>query len=102
MGSSSVYLAASRDWQQGGWTVAMSVQIPLGERDSAAFTMEKMPDAGQTQRINYNHSMPTDGGFSWNLAWARQSEASNYKQATLGWRNDHLNRKVAHGEKVAI
>ncbi|MFG3826145.1 hypothetical protein ACGI6H_33985, partial [Escherichia coli] len=51
---------------------------------------EKMPDAGQTQRINYNHSMPTDGGFSWNLAWARQSEASNYKQATLGWRNDHL------------
>ncbi|MBZ4135456.1 fimbrial biogenesis outer membrane usher protein [Escherichia fergusonii] len=89
-GSSSVYLAASRDWQQGGWTVAMSVQIPLGERDSAAFTMEKMPDAGQTQRINYNHSMPTDGGFSWNLAWARQSEASNYKQATLGWRNDHL------------
>jgi molecular chaperone HscA len=29
-------LAASRDQQRGDWTVAMSLQIPLGERDSAA------------------------------------------------------------------
>ncbi|POT59374.1 fimbrial assembly protein [Citrobacter amalonaticus] len=89
-GSSSLYLAASRDQQQGDWTLAMSVQIPLGERDSAAFSMEKTPDAGQTQRINYNHSMPTDGGLSWNLAWARQSQDSNYQQATLGWRNNSI------------
>lgn len=89
-GSSSLYLAASRDRQQGDWTLAMSVQIPLGERDSAAFSMEKTPDAGQTQRINYTHSMPTDGGFSWNLAWARQSQDSDYQQATLGWRNNNV------------
>lgn len=63
-GSSSLYLSASRDNQQGDWTLAMSLQIPLGERDSAAVSMEKTPDAGQTQRVNYNHSMPTDGGFS--------------------------------------
>nr|WP_231851619.1 fimbria/pilus outer membrane usher protein [Citrobacter rodentium] len=88
--SSSIYLAASRDNQQGEWTLAMSVQIPLGERDSAAVTMEKTPDAGQTQRINYNHAMPTDGGFSWNLAWARQTQARNYQQATLGWRNNNV------------
>ncbi|WP_285111249.1 fimbria/pilus outer membrane usher protein [Leclercia adecarboxylata] len=89
-GSSSIYLAASRDRQQGDWTVALSLQIPLGERDSAAITLENTPDAGSTQRLNYNHSMPTDGGFSWNMAWARQSQASNYQQATLGWRNNNI------------
>ncbi|HFZ8993093.1 TPA: fimbria/pilus outer membrane usher protein [Citrobacter freundii] len=98
-GSSSLYLAASRDNQQGDWTLAMSLQIPLGERDSAALSMEKTPNAGQTQRINYNHSMPTDGGFGWNLAWARQSQGDNYQQATLGWRNNHIELQGgAYGE----
>ncbi len=52
--------------------------------------LENTPDASSTQRLNYNHSMPTDGGFSWNMAWARQSQASNYQQATLGWRNNNI------------
>lgn len=89
-GSSSIYLAASRDQQRGDWTVAMSLQIPLGERDSAAVTVENTPDSGSTQRVNYNHSMPSDGGFSWNMAWANQSRAKNYQQATLGWRNSNI------------
>lgn len=89
-GSSSIYLAASRDRQRGDWTVAMSLQIPLGERDSAAVSFENTPDSGSTQRVNYNHSMPSDGGFSWNMAWANQSQAKNYQQATLGWRNSNI------------
>lgn len=61
-----------------------------GARDSAAFTVENTPDAGNTQRINYNHSMPSDGGFSWNMAWANQSKSSDYQQGTLGWRNNNI------------
>lgn len=89
-GASSVYLAASHDRQRGDWTMAMSLQIPLGDRDSVAVSTENTPDYGSTQRINYNHAMPSDGGFSWNLAWARQSQSSNYQQATLGWRNNNV------------
>ncbi|MEW5562217.1 fimbria/pilus outer membrane usher protein [Enterobacter asburiae] len=89
-GASSVYLAASHDRQRGDWTVAMSLQIPLGDLDSVAVSTENTPDYGSTQRINYNHTMPSDGGFSWNLAWARQSRSSNYQQATLGWRNNNV------------
>ena len=88
--SSSIYLAASRDQQRGDWTVALSLQIPLGERDSAAVTLENTPDAGSTQRINYNHAMPTDGGFSWNMALANQSRSRSYQQASLGWRNNNI------------
>jgi len=89
-GASSVYLAASHDRQRGDWTVAMSLQIPLGDRDSVAVSTENTPDYGSTQRINYNHTMPSDGGFSWNLAWARQPQSGNYQQATLGWRNNNV------------
>ncbi|MEG6153893.1 fimbria/pilus outer membrane usher protein [Enterobacter hormaechei] len=99
-GSSSIYLAASRDQQRGDWTVALSLQVPLGERDSAAVTFENTPYAGSTQRINYNHSMPSDGGFSWNMAWANQSRSSNYQQATLGWRNNNVELQGGgYGEK---
>lgn len=89
-GSSSIYLAASRDNQAGDWTFAMSLQIPLGERDSAALSMEHTPDAGSTQRINYNHAMPTDGGLSWNMALANQSQSRTYQQGSLGWRNNNI------------
>ena len=89
-GASSIYLAGSRDQQRGDWTVALSLQVPLGARDSAAVTVENTPDAGSTQRINYNHSMPSDGGFSWNMAWANQSKSSDYQQGTLGWRNNNI------------
>ncbi|WP_342324872.1 fimbria/pilus outer membrane usher protein [Kosakonia sp. BYX6] len=99
-GSSSIYLAASRDNQQGDWTFAMSLQIPIGETDSAAITMEKTPDAGSTQRINYNHVMPTDGGFSWNMALARQADNKTYQQGTLGWRNNKVELQGgAYGER---
>ena len=99
-GASSLYLAASRDQQRGDWTVALSLQVPLGERDSAAVTFENTPEAGSTQRINYNHSMPSDGGLSWNMAWAHQSRANNYQQGTLGWRNNNIEvQGGAYGEK---
>lgn len=89
-GNSSIYFSGSRDRQVGDWTVAMSLQIPIGDLDSVAVTAEHTPDAGHAQRINYNHSMPTDGGFSWNMAWANQSSARNYRQASLGWRNSAI------------
>lgn len=89
-GGSSLYLAASRDNQQGDWTFALSLQIPIGDMDSAAVSMERTPDSGSTERINYNHAMPTDGGFSWNMAFAHQSQAKNYQQGTLVWRNNNV------------
>ena len=86
-GGSSLYLSGSHDKQSGNWTVAMAVQIPFGDLDNVGITVDHTPDRGSSERITYNHSMPTDGGFSWNMAYARQSQAKSYQQATLGWRN---------------
>lgn len=89
-GNSSIYLSGSRDRQADDWTVAMSIQIPFGALDNVGITVDHTPDRGRSERITYNHSMPTDGGFSWNMAWANQSRAQSYQQATLGWRNNAI------------
>ncbi|HKM97835.1 MAG TPA: fimbria/pilus outer membrane usher protein [Buttiauxella sp.] len=89
-GNSSFYLAASHDPAQNGWSLALSLQVPFGAEESAAFSVESTPDAGSTQRVNYNHAMPSNGGFSWNLAYAHQSDTDDYQQATLGWRNNKV------------
>lgn len=88
--NSSLYLSASHDPARDGWSMAMSLQIPLGRLHSAAVSVESTPDGGSTQRVNYNRAMPSDGGFSYNLAYARQSRDPDYQQATLGWRNNKL------------
>lgn len=89
-GSSSLYVSGSHDKERGDWTLAMAIQIPLGERDNATLSLEKSPDYGNTQRVNYSHAMPSDGGFSWNVSLGRQSEGDSYQQGTLGWRNNNV------------
>lgn len=86
-GGSSLYLSGSHDKQSDNWTVAMSIQIPFGDLDNVGITVDHTPERGHSERITYNHSMPTDGGFSWNMAFARQEQAKSYRQGTLGWRN---------------
>lgn len=88
--NSSLYLAASHDYEDRDWTFALSLQIPLGEQSSVALSAETTPESGSTQRVNYSRAMPSDGGFSWNLAYANESRDDNYQQATLGWRNNHV------------
>lgn len=88
--SASVNVSASRDRQQGAWNMVMSLQIPLGDSSSVAFSSRSAPKIGSSQRVDYTRPMPTDGGLSWNMAWARQSRSSNYQQASLGWRSSHV------------
>lgn len=89
-GNSSFYLAASHDPDASGWSVALSLQVPFGTQDNVALSVENTPDAGSTQRVNYSHAMPSEGGFSWNMAYAHQSRDDDYQQATLGWRNNKV------------
>lgn len=88
--STSVNFSASRNREQDAWNAALSLQIPLGGSSSVAFSARSAPGTGSSQRVDYTRAMPTDGGFSWNMAWARQARTRNYQQASLGWRNSHV------------
>ncbi|WP_024549660.1 fimbria/pilus outer membrane usher protein [Siccibacter turicensis] len=85
---SSFYVAASHDPDKEGWTVAMSLQIPFGTLDSVALSVDNARDTGTSTRVTYNHAMPSDGGFNWDMAYANRSRDDDYQQASLGWRNN--------------
>ena len=89
-GDSNIYVSASRDNGRGDWNAAVSVQIPLGDRDSVSLSVDNTADTGTAQRINYGHSMPSYGGLSWSMALARQTKGDSYQQGTLGWRNNNV------------
>ncbi len=89
-GNSTVYVSASRDPSQQDWALALSIQIPFNAFDNVSVTTQRSATGENQQTVNYDHAMPSDGGFKWNLAYANQSQQSNYQQATLGWRNEHV------------
>lgn len=86
-GNSSLYISASRDQQQGAWSGAMSLVIPLSERSNASVSMERDVEGGSTQRVSIARAMPTEGGIAWDASWANQSSGSDYRQGSLSWRN---------------
>ncbi|ARY99406.1 outer membrane usher protein [Yersinia ruckeri] len=87
LSGSSLYLSATRDIEANGWSGALSLMIPFGTQSSASISSQRNLDGQTRQQVNYNRGMPSDGGLSWDLAYARQSDQSHYQQASLNWRN---------------
>ena len=90
-GNSSLYISASRDQDQGNWSGAISLIIPFGEQSSASVSTERDQEGNNSQRLYVSRAMPTDGGFSWDAAWANQgSDSGDYRQASLRYRNNKI------------
>lgn len=89
-GNSNLYASASRDYSQNNWSFALVLQIPFNFLDSVTLDTQRNAAGQNSQRVTYSHAMPSDGGFSWNLAYAHQDAQDDYQQASLGWRNAHV------------
>lgn len=90
-GNSSLYISASRDQEQGDWSGAISLVIPFGEQSSASISTERDQQGNNNQRLYVSRAMPTDGGFSYDAAWANQgSDSGDYRQASLRYRNNKI------------
>ncbi|QGU86267.1 fimbria/pilus outer membrane usher protein [Erwinia sorbitola] len=89
-GNSSLYISASRDQQSADWSGAIGVSIPFSDLSSASISVERNQQGGTAERLNFAHSMPTDGGFAWDASVANQSEGGNYRQGNLRWRNQKV------------
>jgi len=88
--NSSFYASASLDYSQNNWSFALVLQIPLNFLDSMTIDAQRNTAGQNTQRVTYSHAMPSDGTFSWNMAYAHQDSQDDYQQASLGWRNAHV------------
>lgn len=89
-GNSSVFISGTFDRQQQHWSGAISFIIPFGMLNSVNLGIERDRPGSTAQRITLSRAMPTDGGFSGDLSYARESQINDYRQATLNWRNPYL------------
>ncbi len=87
---SSLFISATYDPLARDCSGAVTLVIPFGEFASASLGMERDRPGGTAQRITVTRAMPSDGGFSWDLSYARQRRESDYRQGTLNWRNAFL------------
>ncbi|XBS69709.1 fimbria/pilus outer membrane usher protein [Acerihabitans sp. KWT182] len=87
---SSLFIAATYDPRRRDCSGAVSLVVPFGARASASAGLERDRPGGTAQRLSVNRAMPSDGGLGWDLSYARQQRESDYRQATLNWRNTHL------------
>ncbi|MGL9773066.1 MAG: hypothetical protein ACR5LG_01580 [Sodalis sp. (in: enterobacteria)] len=61
--------------------------MPFSALSNASVRVERSPGGGMAQRLTLSSAMPSDGGISWDFAYARQRRAADYRQGMIGWRN---------------
>lgn len=99
-GNSSLYVSASRDQQEGEWSGAISLVIPFSDLGTVSVSQERDQQGGSSQRITASRAMPTEGGFAWDASYANQSSDSDYRQASLSWRNANIETSAGfYGDK---
>ncbi|MGE8153400.1 fimbria/pilus outer membrane usher protein [Pseudomonas vancouverensis] len=83
--NSSFYLSANREIGDSNWAVQAQLVIPFDLRGSLAISSERNKNGQSQQRVNYSRSVPTEGGFGYNLGYAT-GDGPDYRQADLTWR----------------
>lgn len=87
----SFYATANRAIGGEGFNAQLMVSIPFGDAGTASFSATRDTDNQWNGRATYSRAIPTDGGFGWNIAYADgQVSDSQYQQADLSWRGDHI------------
>ncbi|PMR73991.1 fimbria/pilus outer membrane usher protein [Billgrantia endophytica] len=87
---SNLLLSANREIGGDDWAFGMQLMIPFGGRSSVSTSFERSADKLETRRIDYRRSVPSEGGFGWDLAYTDSDSADAYRQASLTWRGDRL------------
>ncbi|WP_124378498.1 fimbria/pilus outer membrane usher protein [Pseudomonas synxantha] len=83
--NTSFYLSANREIGDSNWAMQAQLVIPFDLNGSLALSTERSKDGASRQRINYSRSVPSEGGFGYNLGYA-QGDSPTYRQADLTWR----------------
>ena len=86
------YFSANKSGNDGNWSGFIQWILPFGQqnRDTVSATVTRNEQREYSQRFDYSRSVPTDGGFGWNLGYGFDSSGPNYRQADVTWRNDKM------------
>ncbi|WP_392562990.1 fimbria/pilus outer membrane usher protein [Orbus sturtevantii] len=87
----NLFFSISKSNQNHNWTSFLQLMIPLNQgRDTLSITANKDSQNQYSQRVNYNHNQPYNGGFGGNLSYQNNSHQDNYYQGDISWRNQNV------------
>ncbi|CAI8744573.1 Fimbrial biogenesis outer membrane usher protein [Pseudomonas chlororaphis] len=83
--SASFYLSANSEIGDSNWAMQGQLVIPFDLHGSLSLGGERSKGGESRQRVNFSHSVPSEGGVGYNLGYAT-GNGSDYRQADLTWR----------------
>lgn len=83
-------VTAGRTVDTGENQLRLQLTYFLGDRSTAQLATSKNRDGPQTY-ASYQRTMPTEGGYGWNVAQTLSGGPQRYSQAALQYRNSTLN-----------
>jgi len=87
----NLFFSVSKSNQNNNWTGFLQWMIPLNQgNDTLSITANKDSQNQYSQRVNYNHYQPYNGGFGGNLSYQNNSRQDNYYQGDISWRNQNV------------
>lgn len=87
-GGSRLNASASREFEAGNWSGALTVTLPLGgRRGNLAAGIVDAPGGGRSWRADYARAVPSDGGLGWSASAAGDGDDVAIR-GDMAWRDD--------------
>lgn len=83
----SLHISANRDIERSRNTVLAQIIATFGAAGSLTIGSQHSKTAGEY--LEYIRSVPPEGGFGWNLGYARPGANDSTRDASLAWSNAH-------------
>lgn len=80
-------VSAGRDLQRNHNTLLAQVTAAFGTAGSVAVSSQRGRDS--QEYLEYRRSVPTEGGFGWNLGYMRPDDGDALHDVALAWSNSH-------------
>ncbi|WP_392566078.1 fimbria/pilus outer membrane usher protein [Utexia brackfieldae] len=97
----NLFLSISKANNENNWSGVLQWLIPFSNNNST-LTMSTTRDTNKkwAQRIGYDKAIVNDRGLSYNLSYQNNQGQPNYQQASIGWRDAHIDLNAGvYGEK---
>lgn len=91
MNGVTVSLSANRDFIEKEWSAAFQLSIPLFQRNATVNSGYAFNKQGDTGYINFNRSVPSEGGFGVDLTRRYNENSEDLNQARVNYRNGYIN-----------
>ncbi|MFP0337793.1 Csu fimbrial usher CsuD, partial [Acinetobacter baumannii] len=91
MNGVTVSLSANRDFIEKEWSAAFQLSIPLFQRNATVNSGYAFNKQGDTGYLNFNRSVPSEGGFGVDLTRRFNENSEDLNQARVNYRNSYIN-----------